>query len=146
MDPAEQRLDELLSSQALVVLATERDGLPYASLMAFAADGRDTVYVATTRSSRKWGNLESNENVSLLIDNRANQTRDFTEAAAATGIGTATKCRNTSAERARVALLARHPHLADFLDAPSTSLVRVEIDRWYVVQRFQAVTMVDASE
>jgi nitroimidazol reductase NimA-like FMN-containing flavoprotein (pyridoxamine 5'-phosphate oxidase superfamily) len=145
MDAAEQRLDSLLESQSLAVLATEREGAPYTSLLAFAASGRSVVYVATTRSSRKWANLEHNQNVSLLIDDRGNEAADFTEAAAATGIGAACECPAEEGEHARGALAARHPHLADFLNSPSTSIVRIEIERWYLVQRFQAVTMIDVS-
>jgi nitroimidazol reductase NimA-like FMN-containing flavoprotein (pyridoxamine 5'-phosphate oxidase superfamily) len=145
VDAAERRLDNLLESQSLAVLATEREGAPYTSLLAFAAAGRSVVYLATTRSSRKWANLASNQNVSLLLDDRANDAADFTEAAAATGIGTACECPAEDEEHARLALAARHPHLTDFLNSPSTSVVRVEIERWYVVQRFQAVTMIDVS-
>ena len=39
---------------------------------------------------------------------------------------------------ARAALLGRHPYLVDFLESPSTVLVRVRIDHWYVVDAIPA--------
>ena len=143
MTGIEKRLAGLLENQRLAVLATERDGEPYSSLLAFAADGDSIVYVATPRYSRKWGNLDANPSVALLIDDRTNSAVDFASAAAATGLGIATECSGDEVERARGALAARHPHLQEFVSAPTTSLLRIEIARWYVVERFQSVTRLD---
>jgi hypothetical protein len=44
-------------------------------------------------------------------------------------------------ERARLGamLLARHPHLADFVASPGCALVRVDVDTYHTVVRFQNV-------
>ncbi len=83
--------------------------------------------------------------MSVLVDNRRNDPADFHEAAAATGVGTAEECLGEDAADARATLLRRHPYLADFLDSPSTVLVRVRIDHWYVVTRFQRVDRVECA-
>ena len=58
----------------LAVLATQHEGKPYASLVAFAAtDDLKTIIFATTRSTRKFVYLSSNPAVALLIDNRTNE-------------------------------------------------------------------------
>lgn len=133
------RLEALLASQPLAVVATAHEGAPYASLVAIAAQGDARLFFATTRATRKWRNLEADPRIAILLDDRTREPADFHAAAAATGIGRATECAGEEAEAARAALLARHPHLADFLASPSTALVRVDIERWYVVTRFQAV-------
>jgi hypothetical protein len=37
-------------------------------------------------------------------------------------------------------LMARHPHLRDFISAPSTALFRIDITRYFHVARFQEVS------
>lgn len=139
------RLDDLLASQPLAVLATESGGRPYTNLIAFAADGRARVFFATTRSTRKWNYVTANHAVSVLVDDRTNRELDFHEAAAATGLGSAEVCAGAARTRGLDLLLRRHPHLVDFLTSPSTDILLVRITDWYVVERFQAVTHVDTA-
>lgn len=138
-DASRDRLQQLLESQPLAVLATSHDGAPYASLVAIAAQGHDRLYFATPRATRKWGNLSSNARVAVLLDDRSNEPADFHAASAATGIGAAVECGADEAPAGREVLLGRHPHLAGLLASPSTVFVRVDIERWYVVTRFQSV-------
>jgi nitroimidazol reductase NimA-like FMN-containing flavoprotein (pyridoxamine 5'-phosphate oxidase superfamily) len=67
------RLEALLRTQQLGVLSTQYKGQPYASLVAFAAT-EDAKYLlfATTRSTRKYANMESDSRVAMLIDSRSN--------------------------------------------------------------------------
>jgi len=140
-----QRISELLGSESLAVVATSDGGAPYCSLVAIAPTAAPLVYFATTRSTHKWENLIADPRVSVLVDNRNNDPADFHEAVAATGVGLAQECLGEDAVNARAALLGRHPYLADFLESPSTAMVRVDIDRWYVVARFQQVDCVDCA-
>ena len=142
---ARHRISELLDSESLAVVATSDGGAPYCSLVAIAAPATALVYFATTRSTHKWENLSADPRVSVLVDNRRNDPVDFHEAAAATGVGIAGECLGEDAVIARAALLERHPYLVDFLESPSTVLVRVDIDRWYVVVRFQQVDCIDCA-
>ncbi len=83
-------LRKLLRSQPLAVLATQNQGQPYASLVAFASsDDLKSLYFATTRSTRKYANLSGDSRVAMLVDNRSNKASDFRWAMAATATGTA---------------------------------------------------------
>ena len=83
-------LGKLLQSQPLAVLATQNQGQPYASLVAFASsDDLKSLYFATTRSTRKYANLSGDSRVAMLVDNRSNKASDFRWAMAATATGTA---------------------------------------------------------
>lgn len=134
-----EQIAALLAAQPLASLGTSEGGSPYLSLVAIAAERPAVLYFATTRATRKWANLTADPRVSLLVDNRSGRTADFHEATAATGVGTAAECAGDEAARGRELLLARHPHLREFLSAPSTAVMCVRIERWYVVTRFQSV-------
>ena len=136
------QLKQLFASQQLAVLATDAGGRPYTSLVAFAATEDQTRLIfATTRATRKFSNLMENPHVSLLIDSRSNQVADFRNAVAVTALGTAAEV--VDAERARLLALylARHPHLASFAKAPSCALLQVSVRQYYLVSRFQNVTV-----
>ncbi|MEZ4601241.1 MAG: pyridoxamine 5'-phosphate oxidase family protein [Syntrophotaleaceae bacterium] len=134
-------LQELCQLQNLAVLATESGSWPYASLVAvaFTSDLRG-LYFVTPRTTRKWANLSENSHIALLLDNRSNQVADFSRAAAATVIGVAQALTGTERERGLEVFLSRHPHLADFSAAPTCTLFRVDVERIYLVTRFQNVT------
>ena len=77
-DPLREKLRKLFSVVQLAVLATEHDGSPYASLVAFAAsDDLREIYFATDRETRKYSYLQENKQVALLVDNRSNGVEDF---------------------------------------------------------------------
>ncbi len=97
------------------------------------------LYFATPRATRKWANLARNPQVSLLLDNRSNQISDFRRAAAATLLGTAREITGLAREDGLTIYLSKHPHLADFAASPSCALFLVEIERIYLVTRFQNV-------
>jgi nitroimidazol reductase NimA-like FMN-containing flavoprotein (pyridoxamine 5'-phosphate oxidase superfamily) len=133
-------LEELCRSQPLAALATDAGSHPYVSLVAVAlTDDLRYLYFATPRATRKWANLAKNSQVSLLLDNRSNQVSDFSRAAAATILGTAQEIEGSAREEGLTIYLSRHPHLTDFTAAPSCALYKVQIDRIYLVTRFQNV-------
>ena len=141
-DAGEWRLVlELLNDQAYGVLGTNHKGHAYASLVAFTAtaDVR-SIYFATTRATRKYLNLAADDQVALLIDNRAGQAQALYEAAALTAYGTATEV--AVAEHAKVleSYLDRHPQLKTFVSSPTTAIFRIEVESYHLVQRFQNVT------
>jgi nitroimidazol reductase NimA-like FMN-containing flavoprotein (pyridoxamine 5'-phosphate oxidase superfamily) len=133
-------LQELFRSQRYAVMATNEHEQPFTSLMAFAAatDLRQLV-VLTERATRKFANLKANSRVALLIDNRENKGSDTQESVAVTAIGEAEE---VDAEAGALLLdlyLARHPYLAEFAASPSCAIVRVKINSYLLVSRFQKV-------
>ena len=135
-----QRLIQLFATQKLAVLATQEGGQPYASLIAFAAsDDLKELFFATPRATRKFTYLQANPRVALLIDSRSNQDEDIHQAIAATVLGTAAEVPPEEREQALIRYLAKHPHLEEFAQSPSTAVVRVTVETYYVVSRFQEV-------
>jgi heme iron utilization protein len=135
-----QRLSQLFVSQKLAVLSTQHQGQPYASLIAFAAsDDLKELYFATPRATRKFAYLQANPRVALLIDSRSNQDADIHQAIATTAVGKAAEVPEEERDRVLKRYLGKHPHLEDFAQSPSTALVRVTVETYYVVSRFQEV-------
>ena len=135
-----QILNELFISQKLAVLGTHQGGQPYGSLVAFAAtsDLRNLVF-ATTRATRKFANLRSDPRVSMVLDNRSNRVADFRKAVAATALGRAREVRGKERENLAEMYLAKHLHLKEFVGSPTCALVKMRVEVYYVVWRFQNV-------
>ena len=134
-------LNELCGGQQLAVLATNAGDAPYTSLVAFAAtpDLR-LFYFITPRSTRKWSHLETNRQVSLLIDNRHNTEADFSQAAAATVLGSAGELHGQAKDIALALYLAKHPHLTGFANTPGCALLQIQVASIYLVTRFQNIS------
>jgi len=135
-----KQLKELFASQKLAVLATHNEKQSYASLVAFAstADLKQLLF-ATTRATRKYANLAANPNVALLIDNRSNRETDFHKAVAATATGKTTEVGTRERTRLLKLYLGKHPHLREFVSSPNCALLKVKVDSYFVVNRFQNV-------
>jgi nitroimidazol reductase NimA-like FMN-containing flavoprotein (pyridoxamine 5'-phosphate oxidase superfamily) len=133
-------LQDLLTTQRLAVLATRMDGGTYANLVAFAAtpDLKEIIF-ATTRATRKFANLTAAPGVSLLMDNRSNQETDFGEAAAVTVLGAASEIPAPERQRYQELYLHKHPYLEEFVTAPTCALIRVRVEKYLLVTRFQEV-------
>ena len=133
-------LNELFASQPLAVLATEGEGQPYASLVAFAAtEDLEYLLFATTRSTRKYANLLAESRVALLVDNRSNQDSDFHNAVAVTATGRAEEVEAHEKDTLLRLYLTKHPHLSEFVTSPTCALLKVTVDTYYTVRRFQNV-------
>ena len=142
MDDIEFRktLAELFSSQPLAVLATQGSGQPYGSLVAFVAtDDLKHILFATTRATRKYANLSEESRVAMVVDNRSNQDSDFHNALAVTAMGTAEEVRDDERNDLTQLYLAKHPYLREFVMSPTCALLKVSVDRYYMVTRFQNV-------
>ena len=130
----------LLNSQRLAVLSTLMSGRPYSNLIAFAVtdDLRD-IFFATTKATRKFANLTSQPQVSLLVDNRRNLETDFGEASAVTVLGTAEEVLGPERDKYLRLYLKKHPYLEDFITAPTCALIRVKVEKYIMVTQFQEV-------
>jgi len=140
-----KRLRGFGAKQPFAVLATSEKGRPYTSLISFALtpDLRQVIF-ATPRNTRKFKNIISLKDVALLIDNRSNRKRGFTETEAITVLGTATALRRGRAwlEYAGI-FLKKHPELEEFINASTTALVVVDVKSCVHVGNFQTITVMD---
>jgi len=133
-------LKDLFSSQRLAVLATQSRKQPYGNLVAFMAtnDLRNLLF-ATTRATRKYANISSNPRIAMVVDNRSNREADFHQAAAVTATGVVREIEGPEKDRFQKLYLAKHPYLKEFVSSPTCALLKVEVETYYIVNRFQNV-------
>jgi nitroimidazol reductase NimA-like FMN-containing flavoprotein (pyridoxamine 5'-phosphate oxidase superfamily) len=133
-------LRELFRTQRYAVLATDDQGQPFTSLMAFA-DAADLTQLVllTERATRKFANLQGNARVALLMDDRGNKGSDTQDAVAVTVTGLAQEVTGEAAAPLLALFLARHPQLREFSASASCAVVRVGVDSYRVVSSFQRV-------
>jgi nitroimidazol reductase NimA-like FMN-containing flavoprotein (pyridoxamine 5'-phosphate oxidase superfamily) len=140
----ETEVRKLLASQKFAVLSTQEQDHPYLNLVAFAETSNlRTILFATTRATRKYGNLSSKSGVALLVDNRSNEVADIREAMAVTIIGSALEVPDSEREGLDRVYLEKQPHMKEFFSSPSTALVKVEVESYLLVSRFQNVTILN---
>jgi nitroimidazol reductase NimA-like FMN-containing flavoprotein (pyridoxamine 5'-phosphate oxidase superfamily) len=140
--PILERLNALDKDQLHAVLATESDGQPYTSMIAYALtpDKKGIVFI-TPQKTRKYKNILKNNKVSLLIDTRSNTEKDYMSAESLTILGNAKPVRKGGkwSELAGV-LILKHPNLNEIIHSPETKLIFVQISRCIHVTRFQTVS------
>ncbi len=138
-------LKALFSSQYLGVLATQNNEQPYTSLVLFAAtDDMKHLLFVTSQETRKYSNLKAGPRVAMLIDSRTNQVDDILNAMAVTATGNAVEVNKNDCKDLTNLFLAKHPHLEEFVKAPSTSLIKLTVNCYYIVKTFQKATEVYA--
>ncbi|MFA5205835.1 MAG: pyridoxamine 5'-phosphate oxidase family protein [Lentisphaeria bacterium] len=137
----QEHLRQLFRTQQLGVLASQNAGQPHASLVAFAAaaDLQRLVF-ATPRATRKYANLKADPRVALLVDNRANRDADLHKAMAVTAYGRVLELSGAERDTHLELYLGKHPHLLEFVTAPSCALMAIVVQTYSVVDRFQRVT------
>ena len=136
----EHLIRKLFKSQKLAVLGTQDKGQPYANIIAFAAhDDLKCLYFVTARATRKYANIKADARVSVLVDNRSNQDSDFSLAVAVTATGTAKEVLDSRRDEVLTIFLAKHPMLEEFVRSPTCALLRVDVQTYYLVRRFQNV-------
>ncbi len=136
----EHDIRQLLQNEQLAVLSTEQHGQPYASLVAFAVtDGLEDLVFCTPKATRKFSSLAGNPQVAMLINNCRNRASDIDDAVSVTAVGKAIEVVDTSKEDLSALYLQKHPHLKEFLQAESTAMVRIRVERYFMVRKFQDV-------
>lgn len=131
---------DLVATQRVAVLATHNDGQPHGSLVAFVVsdDLRNLVF-ATSRATRKFANLSKDARVALVIDNQSNQEADFQQATAVSVYGRASQMSADEHIYWLERYLQRHPSLQEFVRSPTCALIRVHVEKYNLVERFQNV-------
>jgi nitroimidazol reductase NimA-like FMN-containing flavoprotein (pyridoxamine 5'-phosphate oxidase superfamily) len=136
------RLRILNKTQIHAVLATDSDGKPYTSLVAYALtpDLKGIIF-STPKITRKYKNILRNNHVSLLIDTRSNTKKDYMSAESVTIIGNARPARKGKEWSGLSQVLKKkHPELSEFIDSPETALVFVKIIQCIHVTKFQSMS------
>jgi heme iron utilization protein len=140
----ETKVRNLLASQKFAVLSTQERDHPYLNLVAFAEAGDlRTILFATTRATRKYENISFKSGVALLADNRSNEVSDIREAMAVTIIGAACEVPESQREELSRIYREKQPHMTEFLSAPSTALIKVDVESYILVSHFQDVSILN---
>lgn len=135
-----EEIKALLSQQPLAVLATQGEGQPYTSLMAYAyTDDLSIIMVATAMATRKHKNITGESRVALLVDDRSNHQEDFQHGQALTIVGEASEVLDEEREEFTRLYLDRHPALDGFIRDSSTALFKIAVHNYLLVSNFQEV-------
>ncbi len=142
-----EKIIEMISKNDICVLATVTGAEPHCSLMSYAAadDGRE-IYMVTHKNTKKAKNMSENPQVSLLIDSREadrKNRRSRTKALTISGvIEKTTQAKKIKEIKAR--LLARHPHLEEFISHPEAEVVIIRARAYQLLQGVAAAYYADA--
>lgn len=140
------KLKDFDGEEYFAVLATDDAGSPYTSLISYALtpDLKIAIF-ATPRGTRKYKNILHSAQVALLIDNRSKSKRSLLKTEAITIIGTARQVRKGKRwEEFAEIFLRKHPQLKEFLYAPTTALISVQIIQCVHVSHFQTLSVWDS--
>ena len=125
------QIKTLIRDKKMCVMATVSGSEPYCSLMAYASskDCRE-IYMVTHRKTKKFANLRENPHVSLLIDSRDDaRGSTFSRAVALTVNGIFQEIDGEEKrEQVRIALLARHSDLEEFIGHPDAELLCIRVN------------------
>ena len=133
-------IKHILNFQQLGVLATYGSEYPYTSIVGFVAtDDLEHILFATFRDTRKYGNIQSDPHVSILIDNRSNRAEDFSNARALTALGIVTEVDRDEENGFADLYLQRFPQLKEFISDPNCALMKIKVHKYIMVSRFQEV-------
>lgn len=131
---------QFLSTQFVAVLATHNQGQPYGSLVGFSVSpDLKSIFFATARSTRKFANIIADDRVALTFDDRAHGAADFYKASAVTACGRVAEVPKSRNSQNLRRFLARHPHLEEFVLSPNCAFLRVRVEKYVLVKRFQEV-------
>jgi nitroimidazol reductase NimA-like FMN-containing flavoprotein (pyridoxamine 5'-phosphate oxidase superfamily) len=130
----EDTIRRVLDRNRLAVLATQRDGQPHTSLMAYTPlEGLRFLAFATYRDTLKYASIQQDRRVAILVEDRERDARQSGQRIVLTALGEAidTPERERQAHMARH--VARHPDLQKFLRSPECELIRVAVHAYQVV-------------
>jgi hypothetical protein len=75
----------------------------------------------------------------MVMDSRTNQRVDFQRAVAVTATGAVEEVEGKEKNQLLKVYLSKHPHLKRFVTSPRCTLLRVNVNTYVVVRRFQKV-------
>ena len=136
----EKEIRKLLEDQPFAVFATQGKDITDTSLISFAAsyDLKHLVF-ATPVNTRKYDLVNSNGNVSILVDDRSQQS-SINLISALTISGRARILSNAAEILEWTGILTeKHPYLTAFVAAPTTAVILVDVTQFNFVKKFQEV-------
>lgn len=135
-------IKDLLNNQRFGVIATQDKNEPYTNLVAFIhSDNLKQIILATPKNTKKYDNIIQNSRMSMLIDNRGNKPNDIKNAIVVTAIGSANEIKRNTRYFIQL-YLKKHPYLSDFINSKDTAIIRLKVEKYLLVNRFQNVEII----
>jgi nitroimidazol reductase NimA-like FMN-containing flavoprotein (pyridoxamine 5'-phosphate oxidase superfamily) len=124
----------VLERNRLAVLATQRNGQPHASLMAFTPlAGLRFLAFATYRETLKYESIWQDPRVAILVEDRESDPRYSGQRLVLTAIGAAIETPEEERHAHIAKHLTRHPGLQNFLCSSECEFIRVAVRAYQVV-------------
>ncbi|MFW5487120.1 MAG: pyridoxamine 5'-phosphate oxidase family protein [Desulfovibrio sp.] len=123
------KIQSLVRGKDICVLATVSENHPHCSLMSYmASEDCRSIYLVTSRSTKKFQNSLRNPNVSLLIDTREDDVDKRDMAKALTIEGCCHVVENADEDRQlREAFVQRCPNVRKLVEHPDSAVIRVQV-------------------
>jgi len=144
-----ETMKSLVREKDTCVLATVHDNRPHCSLMSYVTDAQcTTIFMVTHRETKKYRNLTGNPSVSLLIDTReGGPGADRSTTKALTVAGDFQRLRDPAlVSYVRGTLLAKHPHLREFLYDPDAEVFAVKIKSFQLLEGIKDSSFVEVEQ
>jgi len=123
-----KKIKALILRKDSCVLATTNGDTPHCSLMAYVPDDTgERLFLITSSASRKYQNIRRHPRVSLLIDTRGEQQREFTQALTVTGTCDILQDTGEIAQ-VKATFVRQHPHLAGFIRKDEMAVMCVQVE------------------
>ncbi len=130
----EDTIRRVLERNRFAVLATQRDGQPHASLIAFTPlEGLRFLAFATYRQTVKYASIQQDRRVAILVEDRDGDARHAGGRLVLTALGEAIDTPLEERQAHLATHAARHPDLHKFLSSPECEFIRVAINAYQVV-------------
>ena len=98
------------------------------------------IYFATTRATRKYGNILQDPQASFLVDDRNNTVQDFHQTSVVTAMGLVHEVKETGRESIFKRLSEKAPRSGVFRAfTPNCAHLKINVTKYIVVTRFQNV-------
>lgn len=134
----EATVRSILFHELFGVLATAGPEGPHSTIVSFvAADDLHSIIFATPHQTRKFENIREKAKVSFFVDDRKNDIDRLFDIHGVEARGGAGELSGSDRDRYQGLFLARHPRLESF--AAGAALVRIQVERYDIVQGFQNV-------
>ncbi|MFO8085422.1 MAG: pyridoxamine 5'-phosphate oxidase family protein [Desulfobacterales bacterium] len=126
-----EQIKALAIEKDICVLATVSEKGPHCSLMAYVVDENAVeFYMTTSRSTKKYDNIEKNPKVSLLIDSREKTPRTKAQALTVSGTCKIISSDNPKKQTLKRVLLRKHPHLKEILENPDAEIICIRAESY----------------
>lgn len=127
------KLESLLGENSLCVLCTEAAGNPYCSLMTYLpSDDLATLYLVSSRESRKFKNLLANPRVSVLVDSRQHQGQGA-NIVSVTLAGLFQPLADADILPIKTAFAGKHPELTEILNHPDSLVFAIKLTSYLLL-------------